>query len=127
MVEEKKVVERPTGAKVHYDNDGNIKGFYADELSYDSVPEPNCELNEQEWKDARSNQGKYIIRDGCLALRDKPQSELDLEALSTVMTNRINAYGSVEEQLEMQYNDLVNGTTTWKDHRASVDSANPRP
>jgi len=40
---------------------------------------------------------------------------------------RIDAYGSIADQLDMQYWDLVNGTTTWKDHIAQVKSDNPKP
>ena len=40
---------------------------------------------------------------------------------------RQEAYGSVTEQLDMQYWDNVNGTTTWKDHIAKVKSDNPKP
>ena len=36
-------------------------------------------------------------------------------------------YGSIAEQLDMQYWDAVNGTTTWKDHVAQVKSDNPKP
>ena len=36
-------------------------------------------------------------------------------------------YASMQEQLEMQYWDAVNGTTTWKDHVASVKSKYPKP
>ena len=32
-----------------------------------------------------------------------------------------------EEQLDMQYWDLVNGTTTWKDHVAAVKAKYPKP
>lgn len=37
------------------------------------------------------------------------------------------AYGNVGDQLDMQYKDLVDGTTTWKDHVAKVKSDNPKP
>ena len=37
------------------------------------------------------------------------------------------AYGSVQDQLDMQYWDSVNGTTTWADHIAQVKSDNPKP
>jgi hypothetical protein len=37
------------------------------------------------------------------------------------------AYGSIGDQLDMQYKDLVNGTTTWKDHVAQVKSDNSKP
>ena len=35
---------------------------------------------------------------------------------------RITAYGSIGDQLDMQYRDLVNGTTVWKDHISKVKS-----
>jgi len=40
---------------------------------------------------------------------------------------RQEAYGSVADQLDMQYWDEVNSTTTWKDHVAQVKSDNPKP
>ena len=40
---------------------------------------------------------------------------------------RQEAYGSIGDQLDMQYKDAVNGTTTWKDHVAQVKSNNPKP
>ena len=39
---------------------------------------------------------------------------------------RQEAYGSIGDQLDMQYKDLVDGTTTWKDHIAKVKSDNPK-
>ena len=40
---------------------------------------------------------------------------------------RQEAYGSIANQLDMQYWDSVNGTTTWKDHITQVKSDNPKP
>jgi len=40
---------------------------------------------------------------------------------------RQEEYGSIADQLDMQYWDAVNGTTTWKDHIAKVKSDNPKP
>ena len=40
---------------------------------------------------------------------------------------RQEAYGSIQDQLDMQYWDNVNSTTTWKDHIAKVKSDNPKP
>tara|TARA_R100001443_G_scaffold51210_1_gene63198 strand:- start:362 stop:688 length:327 start_codon:yes stop_codon:yes gene_type:complete len=37
------------------------------------------------------------------------------------------AYESIPNQLDMQYWDEVNSTTTWKDHIAKVKSDNPKP
>ena len=41
--------------------------------------------------------------------------------------DRARAYKSIEEQLDMQYWDSVNGTTTWKDHINQVKTAHPKP
>ena len=40
---------------------------------------------------------------------------------------REEAYPSIGDQLDMQYHDAVNGTTTWKDAIAQVKSDNPKP
>jgi len=45
----------------------------------------------------------------------------------TVIENRQNAYASIADQLDMQYWDNINGTTTWKDHITKVKSDNPKP
>jgi len=40
---------------------------------------------------------------------------------------RDRQYPSIGEQLDMQYWDAVNGTTTWKDAIAQVKADNPKP
>ena len=40
--------------------------------------------------------------------------------------NRTKEYPSWQEQMDMQYWDKVNGTTTWKDAIAKVKSDNPK-
>jgi hypothetical protein len=42
-------------------------------------------------------------------------------------TARQEAYRSVQDQLDMQYWDGVNGTTLWADHIAQVKADNPKP
>jgi len=42
-------------------------------------------------------------------------------------TARQEAYGSIANQLDMQYWDSVNGTTLWADHIAQVKADNPKP
>jgi len=39
---------------------------------------------------------------------------------------RINAYPSIGDQLDMQYHDSVDGTTTWADAIAKVKTDNPK-
>jgi hypothetical protein len=41
--------------------------------------------------------------------------------------SRAKAYPTIQEQLDMQYWDGVNGTTIWADTVASVKSENPKP
>ena len=36
-------------------------------------------------------------------------------------------YLPIGDQLDMQYKDAVNGTTTWKDHVAAVKAKYPKP
>ena len=52
--------------------------------------------------------------------------QLDVEA-NGYKTDRQSAYASIQDQLDMQYWDNVNGTTTWKDHIAQVKADNPKP
>ena len=56
------------------------------------------------------------------------ESAADLhERQNAVRATRKAAYGSIADQLDMQYKDKLNGTTTWDDHVAAVKSANPIP
>jgi hypothetical protein len=55
---------------------------------------------------------------------------LDAQATTQESFNRVNAtrrteYGSWNDQLDMQYWDQVNGTTTWKDAVAKIKADNP--
>ena len=63
-------------------------------------------------------------------------SKTDIEAkqaeLQTAYDNneyqrdRAKEYPSLQEQMDLQYKDLLNGTTTWKDAVAKVKSDNPK-
>ena len=65
-----------------------------------------------------------------------PISKADIEAkmaeLQTAYDNnayqrvRATSYPSWQEQMDLQYKDLLNGTTTWKDAVAKVKSDNPK-
>tara|TARA_B100001996_G_C18188469_1_gene411166 strand:+ start:161 stop:487 length:327 start_codon:yes stop_codon:yes gene_type:complete len=49
------------------------------------------------------------------------------EAARKYRSDREKSFVSIGDQLDMQYWDAVNGTTTWKDHIAKVKSDNPKP
>jgi hypothetical protein len=59
--------------------------------------------------------------------------DYDLSAAQALMDSkayqelRASAYPSMQEQLDMQYWDGVNGTTTWQDAIEAVKTGNPKP
>ena len=59
--------------------------------------------------------------------------EIDMDAVNAWVDpeqykiDRSRAYPSIQEQLDMQYWDSVNGTTTWKDAIAAVKTENHKP
>ena len=59
---------------------------------------------------------------------DAVDSAADLEERqNAVRATRRNAYGDIGSQLDMQYHDSKDGTTTWEDHVEAVKTANPIP
>jgi len=59
---------------------------------------------------------------------DTARTELNVEAAAVkYKSDRTDAFASIGDQLDMQYWDTVNGTTTWKDHVAKVKADNPKP
>lgn len=63
------------------------------------------------------------------AVSDAATAQTALEA--TYGWKRVNdsttKYASIGDQLDQQYKDAVNSTTTWKDAIAAVKSAHPKP
>lgn len=49
------------------------------------------------------------------------------KAANAYKSARRTAYPTVEEQMDMQYWDQINGTTKWKDLITKVKSDNPKP
>jgi len=59
---------------------------------------------------------------------DTARNTLNTEAAAIkYKTDRAEAYPSIGDQLDMQYWDKKNGTTTWVDAIAKVKSDNPKP
>jgi len=91
-------------------------------------------LNDVMLQDDSNGQGAYIKEwnlDIAQPTNDQLNSydtaaDLD-ERQNAVRATRKTAYKDIGEQLDMQYKDNINGTTTWKDHVAAVKSANPIP
>ena len=85
-------------------------------------------------QDDSNGQGPYI-KEWNLAIARPTDAQLsaldsaaDLsERQAAARSTRKQAYGDIGSQLDMQYHDNVDGTTTWKDHVAAVKTANPIP
>ena len=54
-------------------------------------------------------------------------SQADYIANHKYKDDRVAAYAALGDQLDMQYHDLLNNTTTFKDHIAKVKTDNPKP
>jgi len=55
------------------------------------------------------------------------QRRADYIANHKYKDDRREAYGDIGAELDMQYWDLVNDTTTFRDHVAAVKAAHPKP
>lgn len=56
------------------------------------------------------------------------QALIDGEIAKTVyITKRLSEYPTIQEQLDMQYWDAINGTTTWQDAINAVKVKYPKP
>ena len=69
------------------------------------------------------NKTAEISKSDILAKQAELQTAYDAK---NYQRNREIAYPKIEEQLDMQYWDNVNGTTTWKDAIAKVKLDNPK-
>ena len=86
-------------------------------------------------QDDSNGQGPYIKEWNVSGVAQPSSSQLDAvdsaadlsERQDAARAARRTAYGDLGSQLDMQYHDAVDGTTTWKDHVAGVKSANPIP
>ena len=72
------------------------------------------------WKSAQPQPTEAEIE----SAHNEWQAEYDSQEYAR---NRATAYASTGDQLDMQYWDSVNDTTTWKDHIASVKDQFPKP
>jgi len=76
----------------------------------------NCEI---EWLDGTPEISKANIK--------TKMTELQTEYTNNkYQRDRADSYPSIQDQLDMQYWDKVNGTTTWQTAIAKVKSDNPK-
>jgi len=78
------------------------------------------------YKQVNNERLEFTDDDYAQAVTDLANSKWNDQQFGYIQA-RQDAYGSIGDQLDMQYKDAVNGTTTWKDHIAQVKSDNPKP
>ena len=87
-------------------------------------PDAQVSINGEDYEQITWNNGTAVISKSDIVAK---QAELKtaFDALN-YSRNRAKAYPSIEDQMDMQYKDLLNDTTTWKDAVAKVKSDNPK-
>ena len=78
------------------------------------------------YKQVNNERLEFTDADYDQAIIDLANSKFDQQE-NGYKTARQEAYGSIGDQLDMQFKDLLNDTTTWKDHIAQVKADNPKP
>jgi len=78
------------------------------------------------YKQVNNERLEFTDADYAQAITDLANSKFDQQE-NGYKTARQEAYGSIQDQLDMQYWDGVNSTTTWADHIAQVKADNPKP
>jgi hypothetical protein len=78
------------------------------------------------YKQVNNERLEFSDDDYAQAVTDLANSKWNEQQFGYIQA-RQEAYGSIADQLDMQYWDSVNGTTTWKDHIAQVKSDNTKP
>jgi len=78
------------------------------------------------YKQVNNERLEFSQADYDQAIIDKANSMWNEQQFGYIQA-RQEAYGSIADQLDMQYWDSVNGTTTWADHIAQVKADNPKP
>ena len=86
-------------------------------------------------QDDSNGQGPYIKEWNVSGVAQPTADQLNAVDSAADLSERQNAaraarrtaYGDLGDQLDMQYHDSVDGTSTWKDHVAKVKTDNPIP
>jgi hypothetical protein len=103
-------IKKYVNAEVDFLNDVILQDDMVDGVSNPYIKEWNLDI-------AKPTQAQLD------ALETEAQAE---ENLQTILNARANSYPSIQEQLDMQYWDKVNGTTNWEDAIAKVKLDNPK-
>ena len=76
--------------------------------------------------DAWDLDGNKITIDEAKVVEEIKRLQADYDS-KQYQRDRAVSYPSIQDQLDMQYHDAIDGTTTWKDSIAKVKADNPKP
>ena len=94
---------------IHHSADGSIDKIVWDDDAYrvlhgEDQPHPDMDTIEASYVNVKADED-------AVAYKNK----------------RVNEYASIGDQLDMKYHDLLDGTTTWKDHVEGIKNKYPKP
>ena len=94
---------------IHHSDDGGIEKIIWDDDAYRSVhgedqPHPDMDTIEASYVNVKADEDEVAYK-----------------------KKRDDEYASIGDQLDMQYHDLLDGTTTWKDHVEGIKNKYPKP
>ena len=95
-----------------------------EELTTEATAE--IEAAKPSYKQVNNERLEFDSADYDQAITDLANSKWNDQQFGYIQA-RQEGYGSIADQLDMQYWDAVNGTTTWQDHVAQVKTDNPKP
>ena len=95
-----------------------------EELTVEATAE--IEAAKPMYKQVNNERLEFTDDDYAQAVTDLANNKFNEQQFGYIQA-RQEAYGSVQDQLDMQYWDGVNGTTLWADQIAQVKSDNPKP
>jgi len=76
--------------------------------------------------DATDANGNPVALDEALITAEVTRLQAEYDA-NQYQRDRATAYPSLQDQADMQFHDLANGTTTWLDAIQAVKDAYPKP
>ena len=93
-------------------------------------PEAKVSVNAEDYNQITWLEGTTpIANEDILAKQAELQTEYEAKQYQRDRSEvpQKGGYPSIGDQLDMQYHDLVDGTTTWKDAVEAVKDAHPKP
>jgi hypothetical protein len=78
------------------------------------------------WQDVGDENDKILTQEEKQKIADKWNANEQAKASIQWKINREKEYPSWQDQMDMQYHDKVNGTSTWQTAIAKVKSDNPK-